>query len=1054
MKNCKQCGQPMASEAPQGLCARCLLSQVLKEPEPPSGGPAPSTPANPSVTGGGDIPDIGDASEVARRLPQFEIMEMLGRGGMGVVYKARQLQLDRLVALKILPPVDALTPDFVERFRREARSLAKLSHPNIVNVHDFGESGGLYFFVMEFVYGVNLREMIRSGKMKAEEALAVVPKICDALQFAHEEGVVHRDIKPENILVDKRGRVKIADFGLAKLLRREQTDHTLTMSGMTLGTPRYMAPEQLDKPETVDHRADIYSLGVVFYEMLTGEVPMGRFAPPSQKVQIDVRLDEIVLHALERDADRRYQRASELGTDVENVTRKPQVAPSAKAGVTPAANPGDENAEDEVEVVEHPVFARIWKFFALGVVLLVFITIFSPWGGKVWPFFGVGVAVLAIASGLFSTIKTKKAGGTGSSADGTRGQSALAAKLRTHWGTCCALLLLALSIASVLVPSSITAWLGISAYVTAIPVAGGDDLSFAPRTAFEAGTELWQGQVIAAACAIALVMVANAFVSRKKFAGALAMIVAGAMAIGLSAHFLATYREWHFAAAGISWHDLQAIAQGHSHDDEHVGTNMFIVEHPTFVPPLAALWDDVKTRAAKLPPGSVEALAIAKGSSSVQVHHIEQPGAKWTLFLGVCVLLFGIAGVLQSSAQITGSENEPSAENVASEPRLSRCALFGAIWVSFGIPAAAVLGLAIYDVKGGPLGGILHLPVWLWAAVAISAPFGTTILGGIAIAQIKRSSGKLYGLRLAAVAALCYPLLLAGVLGAAITMFAWGALGFDKPGQAHAPVPEALSALAVVIFGAMAAWRKISGAKNAPVPTGELESQEIARAERLNIAVRIVVILGIAAASKWQTRPHSDVPGLDQAFEWINYLASLAPLMACALLFNDSWRRHARWIIVSMLLVIVWRGAALSQSARSSAPVAGSLAATEVRKVDAAVTYLEGHTSVVKAVAVSPDGRTLVSAGLDGRVIVRDFPDEKVRRIAFDSSHPNSKPLAQFWCAAISPDSQRVVVGAGSGAQLYNIHLDKNQTEMINVPNERNATIRYLKFSDNGNKVA
>ena len=331
---CRQCGGPMASNAPEGLCARCLLSVAMKEPDlsdksesadsasqtnlPPS--PAPS-----------DIPDIADAAEVARRLPQFEILELLGRGGMGVVYKARQLNLDRIVALKILPPADALTPDFVERFRREARSLAKLSHPNIVSVYEIGESGGLYYFVMEFVDGANLRAMIRAGKMKPEEALAVVPKICDALQFAHEEGVVHRDIKPENILIDKRGRVKIADFGLAKLLRREQTDNTLTMSGMTLGTPRYMAPEQMDKPETVDHRADIYSLGVVFYEMLTGEVPMGCFAPPSERVQIDVRLDEIVLHALERDADRRYQHASQVRDDVEKVTSEPLGVPMPKS---------------------------------------------------------------------------------------------------------------------------------------------------------------------------------------------------------------------------------------------------------------------------------------------------------------------------------------------------------------------------------------------------------------------------------------------------------------------------------------------------------------------------------------------------------------------------------------------------------------------------------------------------------------------------------------------------------------------------------------------------
>ncbi|MEQ1858671.1 MAG: serine/threonine-protein kinase [Chthoniobacteraceae bacterium] len=328
MNTCNQCGQPMAGNAPEGLCARCLLSAAVGAPASSPATTTTHTPAGGTPALHADFPDIGDMADVARRLPQFEFLSLLGRGGMGVVYKARQLQLDRIVALKILPPADALSPDFVERFRREARSLAKLSHPNIVGVHDFGESGGLYYFAMEFVDGVNLRDMIRSGKMKPEEAIAVVPKICDALQFAHEEGVVHRDIKPENILIDKRGRVKIADFGLAKLLRRETTDHTLTHSGMTLGTPRYMAPEQLDKPETVDHRADIYSLGVVFYEMLTGEVPMGRFAPPSERVRIDVRLDEIVLHALERDADRRYQHASEVRDDVEKVTGKPPVAPA------------------------------------------------------------------------------------------------------------------------------------------------------------------------------------------------------------------------------------------------------------------------------------------------------------------------------------------------------------------------------------------------------------------------------------------------------------------------------------------------------------------------------------------------------------------------------------------------------------------------------------------------------------------------------------------------------------------------------------------------------
>ena len=387
LRFCPQCQQPLPANAPEGLCPQCLIKAATSPPSEPQ----PVT-----TSGRGDITDIGDPVAVGKCLPQFEIIALLGRGGMGVVYKARQLNLDRIVALKILPPVDSQSADFVERFRREARSLAKLSHPNIVAVHDFGESGGLYYFAMEFVGGANLREMIRTGKMRPEEALAVVPKICDALQFAHEEGVVHRDVKPENILIDKRGRVKIADFGLAKLLRREQADHTLTMTGMTLGTPRYMAPEQLDKPETVDHRADIYSLGVVFYEMLTGEVPMGRFAPPSEKVRIDVRLDEIVLHALERDADRRYQHVSQVRDDVERVTSKPNMAaaPSPQSSgksVAGAPQPPDDEEDGEAE---HSIFAA-WggRIIALAAVLLAF---FNPWGTKAWYFFAAGCAIFGI----------------------------------------------------------------------------------------------------------------------------------------------------------------------------------------------------------------------------------------------------------------------------------------------------------------------------------------------------------------------------------------------------------------------------------------------------------------------------------------------------------------------------------------------------------------------------------------------------------------------------------------------------------------------------------
>lgn len=302
---CVGCGTKLAQDAPQGLCPQCLLQAGLETKAPPTSG-----------AGAFAAPD---PAKLATHFPQFEIIELLGQGGMGVVYKARQRGLDRLVALKILSADIGKDASFAQRFALEARSLARLSHPNIVGVYDFGQVANYYYFVMEFVDGTNLREMIRAKNTLPKEALAIVPKICEALQFAHEEGIVHRDIKPENILIDKKGRVKIADFGLAKLLRKTPEDFQLTAPQTVMGTPHYMAPEQFERPLEVDHRADIYSLGVVLYELLTGELPLGRFAPPSSKAQIDVRLDEVVLRTLENKPERRYQHASDLRTELESI---------------------------------------------------------------------------------------------------------------------------------------------------------------------------------------------------------------------------------------------------------------------------------------------------------------------------------------------------------------------------------------------------------------------------------------------------------------------------------------------------------------------------------------------------------------------------------------------------------------------------------------------------------------------------------------------------------------------------------------------------------------
>ena len=262
-------------------------------------------------------PSVGRLAEL---FPALQIMELIGAGGMGAVYKARQEGLDRVVALKILPEEFGHDVKFALRFTREARTLAKLSHPNIVCVYEFGNVEDTYYFLMEYVEGSTLRDVVKARQLAPEQALAIVPHLCDALQYAHDKGVVHRDIKPENILMSVDGLVKIADFGLSRILGNESQQHSLTATHQVMGTPRYMAPEQLEGAHSVDHRADIYSLGVVIYEMLTGELPIGRFAAPSQKAEIDVRLDEVVLRTLEKEPQRRYQRASQIKSDVQAIT--------------------------------------------------------------------------------------------------------------------------------------------------------------------------------------------------------------------------------------------------------------------------------------------------------------------------------------------------------------------------------------------------------------------------------------------------------------------------------------------------------------------------------------------------------------------------------------------------------------------------------------------------------------------------------------------------------------------------------------------------------------
>lgn len=335
---CPRCGGILVASVANGICPVCLLKQAALETGGDSFPAMPWTP--PSV------------AELAAAFPQLEVLELIGHGGMGAVYKARQKSLGRLVALKILAPQHAANSDFAERFAREAKVLAEVSHPNIVTVYDFGKAGQeeqFYFLTMEFVDGVNLRQAMTAGRLTPQQALAIVPPICEALQYAHDRGIVHRDIKPENLLLDKDGRIKIADFGIARMLRgafavdgrgvngsdvKSQPDGTghvsvphdsqsprqsmgaeLTQESV-LGTPNYMAPEQRERPASVDHRADIFSLGVVLYEMLTDELPGSKLQLSSSRVEIDVRLDEIVLRAMEQQPELRFQSATEFRTRV------------------------------------------------------------------------------------------------------------------------------------------------------------------------------------------------------------------------------------------------------------------------------------------------------------------------------------------------------------------------------------------------------------------------------------------------------------------------------------------------------------------------------------------------------------------------------------------------------------------------------------------------------------------------------------------------------------------------------------------------------------------
>src|SRR6516164_6599027 len=282
---------------------------------------------------------------IDQTISHFRIVEKLGEGGMGVVYKAEDTRLHRFVALKFLPDNLAQNSLALERFRREARAASALNHPGICTIHDIGEQGGRSFIAMEYIDGETLRAHIHGQPLLLEEILKLGTQIADALDAAHAQGIIHRDIKPANIFVTKRGQAKVLDFGLAKLVPKgvgqanadfsgELPDPT-SIVGVISGTPSYMSPEQV-RGDNLDQQTDIFSLGLLLYEMATGrqafsgrtggmiiEAVLTRSPVPARSINPDIppELEEIINKALQKDRDQRYLRAADIHADLQRLER-------------------------------------------------------------------------------------------------------------------------------------------------------------------------------------------------------------------------------------------------------------------------------------------------------------------------------------------------------------------------------------------------------------------------------------------------------------------------------------------------------------------------------------------------------------------------------------------------------------------------------------------------------------------------------------------------------------------------------------------------------------
>src|SRR5580765_1199072 len=332
---CRKCGAKIFSDVPEGLCPRCVLKSALGNfPDAAvAGGDDPACSDKPSAAdenGAHNNKKSVNAAEMLGELGDYELLEEVGRGAQGVVFRARQKSLNRTVALKVISLGQWASKAHLRRFRLEAEAAAKLEHPGIVPIHEVGERDGSCYFSMKFVEGGQLDEVVRRAPMSIRQAAELIAKVARTVHYAHEHGILHRDIKPGNILLDGKGEPHLTDFGLARLV---ETESTMTRTLDVLGTPSFMAPEQaMGNNAAVSSVTDIYGLGAVLYQLLTGQPPFAGGAtyetikllldteprqPRLLNPKIDRDLSTICLKCLEKDPKRRYSSALALAEDLE-----------------------------------------------------------------------------------------------------------------------------------------------------------------------------------------------------------------------------------------------------------------------------------------------------------------------------------------------------------------------------------------------------------------------------------------------------------------------------------------------------------------------------------------------------------------------------------------------------------------------------------------------------------------------------------------------------------------------------------------------------------------